>query len=225
MSCNSAPQCVRAAELRESPESLLPGQHVFKVLRAIWVSELEGFRSRTTHAALYHCYIFRSTLCDLAPCYMKTGERVIGMQGSDAAKKREKIVGTMIRTVVRSPALVQNIGYLEAKCPRGRWWLQLHRGALRVRVADCCDGTRASSISPDGKGDKQKIKNHKGRHVRFAADAKSITVETFAHQKVHALPPHKHGEKTNDTRNCQAELGPPTSQPTVQRQYVTKQRD
>src|SRR6266568_7511170 len=55
----------------------------------------------------------------------------------------------------------------------------------------------AGAVSPDRECNEQKIGNHECRNVSLAADAEPITVQTFAEHKVHAVPGHQHGEKTN----------------------------
>src|SRR5438128_11513001 len=102
---------------------------------------------------------------------------------------------------------------------------QLYCDAFAFDFTCWRNGRFAAPISPDSKSDKQKIKYNKRSDVRLATDAESITVQSFAQNKVHAVPRHQHCEKTNHARDRQAKLCPPTGQPAVQRQYVTEQRN
>src|SRR5205807_378510 len=63
------------------------------------------------------------------------------------------------------------------------------------------------------------------RDISLAANAEPITVQTFAEHKVHAVPSHQDGEKTNHARHDKTKFCPPTSEPPVQRQNITEQRD
>src|SRR5213082_10205 len=101
----------------------------------------------------------------------------------------------------------------------------LHRDALALDFTCCSNGGFAAAISPDRKRNKKKIKKDKYCHVRLAADTESIAMQTFAQNKIHTVPRHQHSEKTNNARNCQTELRPPTCEPAVQRQDITKQRN
>jgi hypothetical protein len=100
----------------------------------------------------------------------------------------------------------------------------LHRKRSDVSLRDSA-GPFACAIAPYRKTDKQEIKNNKGCDVGLTADSEPVTVQSFAENKVHAVPSHEHGEKTDDAGDDQAKLRPPTGEASVQCCDVTKKRD
>ena len=93
--------------------------------------------------------------------------------------------------------------------------LLLHRDAFTFDLICWSNNRFAVSISPDRKRNKQKIENNERRDVRLAADAESVAMQTFAQNKVHAIPRHEYSEKTDDAGNSQTKLCPPAGEPAV----------
>src|SRR5439155_15315763 len=72
-------------------------------------------------------------------------------------------------------------------CPTNRPILRGERFYFRGTFRQCAF---ARAISPDRKRNEEKIDNHEDRHVGLAADAKSVTVQTFTEHEIDAIPGH-----------------------------------
>src|SRR4030095_6168589 len=101
---------------------------------------------------------------------------------------------------------------------------QLNGDALACNFASGSNRAFALSIPPDRESDEQKIENEKYRDISLAANPESVAVQTFPEDKIHAIPRHQDCEETNHARHDQAELCPPTGEPAMQCQDITKQR-
>src|SRR5205809_3371235 len=80
-------------------------------------------------------------------------------------------------------------------------------------------------MTPDRECDKEQISDDESSDIGFAANAEAVAVQSFSKDKVDAVPRHQNGEKTNHTRDHEAEFGPPTGEPSMQSCNVTEQRD
>src|SRR5438445_13766856 len=83
----------------------------------------------------------------------------------------------------------------------------------------------ARSIPPDREHDEEKVEKYEGCDVSFAADSESVGMQTFAQNKIDAVPRHQHGQQTNRAGDNQSKFSPPTGQTPMQRREITKQRD
>src|SRR5438309_7888493 len=80
-------------------------------------------------------------------------------------------------------------------------------------------------MTPDRECDKEQIGDDESSDVGFAADAKTVAVQSFSENEVDAVPRHQDREKTNHARDDETEFGPPTGEPSMQSCDVTEQRD
>jgi hypothetical protein len=62
-------------------------------------------------------------------------------------------------------------------------------GALGCNLARR-SGDHASLVSLDCERYEQKIESNEYRHVTLAANAEAVAMQTFAQQKIHAIPCH-----------------------------------
>src|SRR3954447_23058953 len=67
----------------------------------------------------------------------------------------------------------------------------------------------AAPVAPDRKTNEDQIGRDKGRDIGFAANTEAVAVQTGSEDKVHSVPRHQDGQKTNDAGNNEAELSPP----------------